>query len=376
MADGIVSIVHSSIPAPSTVYGTVTNAVGSASSSAAWAQASSTSVTSIPGPTAWSVDSTAQRSFLRSVNAGVYIGAVLLGVHTITFGRALVASWRAERLGRRVMFLLIASVLYAMANVYEICNIVFTVNSWVIGEGSSGTSYTYFIDNQNSGLEIAATVAVLISTVLTDGFLYVRCAALWSTLWVTVPLGLLTLVTYALDIMQACWTATPGNDNSLWQIPLFSQLTISVALAQSLHVIFTVLSVYRLVTKRDLFGQLVGIKGMAIESALTYGVVSVVFLATYCAQNMAANAFLPIVVQIQGIVVDMILARCYRGERTPVVRPWAVAPATIVQLPVPVQASSEASSVTYDEKLALAMMTSKWDHEIDRKEPVPPEYSV
>ncbi|KAH9932355.1 uncharacterized protein B0H18DRAFT_952457 [Fomitopsis serialis] len=356
MTDAVISIVYSSIPRVSSAYAT-----GTASA----AVASSSSVASTYQPFYGQVDSTSQPSFLRSVNAGMYIGAVLLGVHTITLGRALVAASREKRLSHRALFLVVASALWAMALVYEICNIVFTVDAWIIGEGSSGTSYTYFVDNQNSGLEIAATVAALISTLLTDGFLFVRCSALWWSPLVTVLLGLLTLATYAFDILEVYWVATSGN--TLWQTPLFGQLSVSVALAQSLHVIFTILLTYRLAAKHS---KLVGVTGMAIESALLYSIVSIVFMATYCAPSMAANAFLPMLVQIQGIAIDLIIARWYRRERTQAAEP--AVPATIVQLPAPVQAPSDTSSIIDNEKPMLTLMASKWDQELD-KEPVPPE---
>ena len=65
MADSITSLSYGSTPA-------------SSSSSASGASATSSSISYNPAPyvSAWTAK---ERSFLRSVNAGLYIGAVLLG---------------------------------------------------------------------------------------------------------------------------------------------------------------------------------------------------------------------------------------------------------------------------------------------------------
>ncbi|KZT66601.1 hypothetical protein DAEQUDRAFT_674657 [Daedalea quercina L-15889] len=265
-----------------------------------------------------------------------------------------------------------AGVLWVMALVYEICSIEFTINAWIMGEGGSGTSFDYFIDNQGTGLTVAAAVAAFISTFLADGFLCIRCSALWSKRWVTIPLVLFTLATYAFDFVQMYWVAST-NDESLWVIPWNDVFIIPVALAQSLHIIFTVLLVLRFTTVQRESEERIRLKGMAVESALVYGLISVIFLATYCAQGLAANAFLPMLVQIQGIAIDLIIARWESTQHATVAEPAAP---TKMLLPAPAHVPSETSSISDKEKLTLTMMTSKWHQELDKKEHASPEYCV
>lgn len=104
----------------------------------------------------------------------------------------------------------------------------------------------------------------------------------------------------ALDILQAYWIGAWG-DESLWVVPGFSYTgVISAVLAQALDVLFVVLLLARLATTHRKTGEpRVGAIGLVVESALLYGAVSVVWLGTFSAQSVVANAVLPMYVQLQ-----------------------------------------------------------------------------
>ena len=108
--------------------------------------------------------------------------------------------------------------------------------------------------------------------------------------------------------MQVYWIGA-WTDQSLWVVPGFSPNIISVVLAQALHVILVTLLFTRLaMARRQSTGkERVGPGGLAVESALLYGVVSVLWLGTSCAQNFAANAFLPMYVQLQVRLPSVVL---------------------------------------------------------------------
>ena len=91
-------------------------------------------------------------------------------------------------------------------------------------------------------------------------------------------------------------------DQSLWVVPGFTPNVVSVALAQALHIFLVALLLTRLVAmhrKSTSKRWSAGVGGLAVESALLYGIVSVLWLGACCAQNVAANAFLTMYVQLQ-----------------------------------------------------------------------------
>ena len=225
-----------------------------------------------------------------------------------------------------------------MALVFEICSFAFATQAWDASEdeANSHAQYTYWEMNLDAGLNVAAGAAFFVSTVVTDGFLvrifswYVpgqslieRLCAVWPVrrppvvkvvhhpsgptpvghIWYARPptRHVPELTRHkAFDLMQA-YQIGAWADQSLWVVPGFTPNIISVALAQALHVIIAALLLTRLATTRrqGTGKEQIGAGGLAVESALLYGVVSVLWLGTCCAQNFAANAFLPMYVQLQ-----------------------------------------------------------------------------
>lgn len=143
----------------------------------------------LDGP--WFPNASLQSSFMNSVTAGLFMGAVLLGesvlpmscntvsdesttgVHTITLGHALVSAWHRKAARDRWLLLAVPSALWFASLIYEICSIVFTNQAWEAGqEGiNSRTPFRYFWNNSNPDLTLASAAALLVSTVIADGFL-------------------------------------------------------------------------------------------------------------------------------------------------------------------------------------------------------------
>ncbi|EPS92986.1 hypothetical protein FOMPIDRAFT_1056386 [Fomitopsis schrenkii] len=328
----------------------------------------------LDGP--WFPNASLQSSFMNSVTAGLFMGAVLLGVHTITLGHALVSAWHRKAARDRWLLLAVPSALWFASLIYEICSIVFTNQAWEAGqEGiNSRTPFRYFWNNSNPDLTLASAAALLVSTVIADGFLCVRTVALWKTLWVSIPLVLVTLFAYGWDVVQVVYIANESNEGLL-AIPYESTFIAPVITAQSLHAIFAILLVSRVATAdHKTETRRISAKKWLIETVLPYALISVLFMGTYCGSSVAANVFLPMLVQTQGITIDLLIAHRKRRDGFLAVEPEDAASATM-QLPAPVQAPSTTSGMSDTEKLTLAVMASKWEYGLDKKEPLPPQYS-
>lgn len=91
-------------------------------------------------------------------------------------------------------------------------------------------------------------------------------------------------------------------------IPYDGRFITPVILAQSLHAIFAFLLVSHVATAH--FGvetRRVSARGLLIETILPYALISALFMGTYCGSSLAANVFLPVLVQIK--------VSCYRSRK-------------------------------------------------------------
>lgn len=103
----------------------------------------------------------------------------------------------------------------------------------------------------------------------------------------------------AWDLIQVIGIANE-TDESLLVVPYGDTFIIPVILAQSLHAIFAVLLVFHIATVRgETGGRRICTKDLLVESVLPYALVSVLFMGTYCGFTLAANVFLPMLLQIQ-----------------------------------------------------------------------------
>jgi len=268
-----------------------------------------------------------------------------------------------------------------MALMNAACNIGFNANAWLQYNGTNESAFHYFAINQGSSLNGAALAGAFINVVLTDGYLLVRCYRWWKNLWVIIPLASLALVSYVWDLIEVTYTAGHVEDaNSGWVMPFLSSWPITIGIAGALHAIYTALLASRVIRLSRQAGERAGIWATIVESALPYGIISFVFMILYCASAMAANVFIPLLVQLQGITVDLIIMRTLKAERQAT---FASLPAPVVTpqekitAPISVTATSTTGSASItDEKTMLVRRAGMWEASLDKKEPAPPEYTI
>lgn len=93
-------------------------------------------------------------------------------------------------------------------------------------------------------------------------------------------------------------------------MPIYLDWPISAGLLGPLHVIYTTYIAARAVhlgRKAADGGLRPTVWSLTVESALPYAIVSLVFMVLYCANVMAANALIPLLVQLQVRVVPAFL---------------------------------------------------------------------
>ena len=115
----------------------------------------------------------------------------------------------------------------------------------------------------------------------------------WLTTAITRPQGW--------NLAEVAYTAGhPEGNKSEWVMPAFGSWPAAVALSGSLHVIFSALLGYRVVSvARTAMGKRPAVGSVVVEAAVPYSVVSIIFMSVYCAGIAAANVFGSMVVQFQ-----------------------------------------------------------------------------
>ncbi|KZT66599.1 hypothetical protein DAEQUDRAFT_767827 [Daedalea quercina L-15889] len=234
-----------------------------------------------------------------------------------------------------------------MALINEACNITFNSNAWHYNDGTNRSAFRYFAINQASPLNGAALAGAFFTVILADGYLLVRCYRWWKNLWVIIPLGMLVFVSYVWDLLEFIYTAGHSEDgNSGWVMPFAGNWPITIGIAGALHVIYSaLLAFWVIIASRKEGGEKLTIWSIAVESALPYGIISLIFMILYCVRVMAANAFIPMLVQLQGITVDLIITRNLKTA------------GQFASLPIPVSITptmtADTTSMSDKEKLTL-----------------------
>ncbi|KAF9811490.1 hypothetical protein IEO21_06574 [Rhodonia placenta] len=257
--------------------------------------------------------------FNQSVNAAVYLGAMAWGLHTAIFYKAARAVWRGSHQSR-VTWLPLIGTLWAMATINMACNVRFNELAFVDSSGYNGGPFAYVVAYQSSPVNVAAVSTAIVSLCLADVFLLYRVHVLWRKWYIAAPLHLLFLTALAFAILQA-WAVGHG-DSSFWVVPAFGGWSFYIILAMSLHCLLTILLLWgvldlscRLAASLTGHSRTIytGYKAVLVESALPYGIISFVLMILTCVDSDAANLFVPLLVQLQGITVELIVIRIVNG---------------------------------------------------------------
>ncbi|EPT05827.1 hypothetical protein FOMPIDRAFT_1013434 [Fomitopsis schrenkii] len=320
-----------------------------------------------------------QGDFVATVFNGGHIGAAFLGVHVATFAAAVFALRQDMRTSTRVGLRVLVSLLCCLAFVNEACNVAINALAQDYDDGTPDSTFHYFMLNQPSRVNGAAITSALLTTLLADVFLLVRCYQWWKNPWAIIPLVMLFIASFVWNIVAGAYSV--GRATELYSIlvmPIYLGWPVTAGLFGAMHVIYTILIAARTIVLARASGRPRPTLGsIIVESALPYGIVSLVFMILYCAGVMAANCLIPLLVQLQGIAVDLIVIRIARQPEAPLT---AVMPLPLV---VAQGSAGTAVSVQLSAKHAAASIakseaskgTDVWGWSLDRKVTPPPEYS-
>lgn len=120
------------------------------------------------------------------------------------------------------------------------------------------------------------------------------------------------------DSLRPVWNIVAGAYSvgratelySILVMPIYLGWPVTAGLFGAMHVIYTILIAARTIVLARASGRPRPTLGsIIVESALPYGIVSLVFMILYCAGVMAANCLIPLLVQLQVSYVRRLHSR-------------------------------------------------------------------
>lgn len=257
-----------------------------------------------------------------------------------------------ERKKRNLFWLLYISTLFALGTANICLNINFNELTWIDDRNYPGGPLAFLLEQQARPANTAGNAAAIIITFLADGLLVcsftmhaenslkpLKALALLPCLAKMVHYGhpyadvdcchryvacrpnsqlandSIPTVLSALTTLQA---ALPSS--SLWANNTFAVSVPYWSLSIALTLVLTLLLIARLLYIRRKIVSVLGLQygqtyssvaAMVFESALLYGLVSLVFIILYGLHNTAENLFIPLLAQVEVRVVQYDFSRAY-----------------------------------------------------------------
>lgn len=256
----------------------------------------------------------------RADMAGVDIGGIAYGVHISVFFMCAYHLLK-KRTGRYKFWLLFIFVLFGLGTVNVAFDMHFSQSTWIDDRNFPGGPFAWSTRRPRRPLLTGGNAESILISFLADGLLIYRCHVLYDTWWLLVIPILALFASLACGILLTIQTSHPGpglfgSDAINFGLPYF-------ALSMGLNMLLTIILISRLLYMRYRINKTLGseytrlyttIAVMLFESALPYGLISLVFLILYGSGNIAASLFLPLLVQVECISPMVIILRVTRGK--------------------------------------------------------------
>jgi len=252
-------------------------------------------------------------------NTAVYLGAIAYGV-TIAVYFICVYYLRVNKTRGNWRWLVFVTVLFALATVNIALNIRFAQAVYILNRGYPGGPLAYLLEQQAVPTNIAGNAEAVVIAFLSDGLLIYRCFVVYRRWWVIVIPILMWLSSIALLVLFNLQAALPNS--SLWANSTLNYSVPYFSVVMALNILLTLLLVGRLLYMRHKISKALGsqhgrtythVATMLLESAAPYGIISFIFIVLYGKNNIAANLFIPLWVQLGTIAPIFIVLRVTRG---------------------------------------------------------------
>ncbi|KAF8960225.1 hypothetical protein BDZ97DRAFT_1834589 [Flammula alnicola] len=258
--------------------------------------------------------------FEQANNAAVYLGAIAYGMHILVFFTCAYYLLH-EKNKNNWRWLIFIFVLFSLAT----CNLAFNVHfnelAWIDDRNYPGGPLMFILEQQTLPFNIAGNAVTIVITFMADALLIYRVHILYNKWWAILVPILMWLASIATGILFTVQAALPNS--SLWANSTLNFSVPFFSLAMALSILLTGMLVLRLLYMRREITKVLGphhgkaytgIAAMMLETAAPYGIFSFIFIVLYAKKNTAANLFIPLLSQVEGITPMLIILRVSRGR--------------------------------------------------------------
>ncbi|KAF5382519.1 hypothetical protein D9615_003080 [Tricholomella constricta] len=250
---------------------------------------------------------------------GVTISEIMYGFTIILFFRCMRGLlWPRKHSGfpRNPSMALYTFVLFSLGTVFVAMNARNSELAYIDYRGFPGGPLAFTFSRYSTAIVVIPNAAFILANWLADGFLLFRCKVIWGDkYWVLILPVLMFLGSIAMGILTIFQSSRPNA--SLWSAVTVDFALPYFSLSASLNILFLpLLMSFRLhlhhrMTRKKGLGSAIPYAsvGILVESSALYAVSSLLFIATYGANNGASALFLPILSQTQIIAPLLIISR-------------------------------------------------------------------
>ncbi|KAF8960224.1 hypothetical protein BDZ97DRAFT_1834585 [Flammula alnicola] len=256
----------------------------------------------------------------QAVNASAHIGAMAYGLHIAVIYKCFDTIFR-DKERRGFKWIPFIGSLFVLGTINIASSIHFNELAWIDARNYPNGAIAFLLEQQDNPANVTAVATSIVTLILADTFLIYRVHALWRKFYITGFLGLVLLASIVLSVFHGIQVA---QITTILQDPSSLRFSVPYAsLATSLNILISIALLSRLLdlrrrvsstTSTEVRHRYTGIEALVVESALPSGLFSFLFLILYGLHNTGSILFFPLLVQIMGIIPELILLRMLQGH--------------------------------------------------------------
>jgi len=260
---------------------------------------------------------------------GLFMECILYGVYLVTFGMCMRAllSKRTANASIKYHMVLVSLLMFTFATLDVAFGLRHNLEAFIYYKGPGGAIGEFGIES--NWVNVMKTADYVAQTAIGDGILVYRCYMVYNKRWIIVSIpAILWLATSVCSVITIEIEATLRQNAFLNERSLTPFITSTLILTLVLNILTTSLIVYKIYTvnrnstsfqSRSNIGsttevtQLGQVMRIIIESGLIYTLSVVITVATHLSASNAQYGVSDSVVQIIGIVFNLIIIRVDQG---------------------------------------------------------------
>ncbi|KIM35412.1 hypothetical protein M413DRAFT_449796 [Hebeloma cylindrosporum] len=256
----------------------------------------------------------------QAANAAASIGAMAYGIHIAVFYKCITTLFRKNDKSFFKWIPFIAG-LFVLGTANISCSLHFNQLAFIDERQYPGGPAAFLTEKQSDSANVGAVATSIIMMIAADIFMIYRIHDLWRR---TIVTGILSMTLLASIVMSGFHAVQlTRSKGSIGGASVIQFSVPYVSLATTLNILISVILLPRLLELRrqvsltasleGIQNKFIGLEALVVESSLPSGLFSLVFIILFGFQKVSSILFLPLLVQVMGIMPGLIVLRIVQG---------------------------------------------------------------